>query len=435
MTRLVADYDRMARLADELLRFISRLELGDSHYLRKSMRTEVTGSLDVTDACGDFEDEWSFGRDRISNSLQKLAGFLMSASKEYEETDTQLAIGLLTAGKSPQSRIQNTSSWWNSLTPEEQDEYVRLRPTVIGNLDGIPPDVRYRANAIAIREHIAYLETTNASSAEIEKFQLYLGPDPLLDKKIADLRRSGADPETIARLEDLREAQRNGDPPRQILVFDPSGDGRIAEVHGSLTTADNVVVFVPGISNNLSDFSGRSNSQAQDLYGAGRADTAVISWMGYDTPANFGDPATYLPDRAISEAAQLASFTEGLSATIPGSITVAAHSYGAVLATHAAKAGMNVDRVILIGDPGVPASNVSEYNGAQVFAVHNVGDIIPVPTVHGSNPTTSDFGATVLQGNVDFEDTIPLAAHTSYFKPESTAIGNIMAAAEGKSSH
>lgn len=88
----------MAELADEVTRLVGRLDLGESHYLTGAMRPEVTGSSEITQACNEFENEWAFGRDRLTSSLNKLIGFLQSAAQEYGETDAQMAIDAMTIG-------------------------------------------------------------------------------------------------------------------------------------------------------------------------------------------------------------------------------------------------------------------------------------------------------------------------------------------------
>lgn len=437
MERLVANYQRISELADDVLRMITLLELGDSNHLRRTLGPDVTGSQDLSDACAEFESEWSFGRDRLSSSLKRLAEFLQSAAKVYEDTDVQLAIAQAT---SDSCRIPETNHahWWKSLSPSEQGRLIQERSSTIGNLEGIPPEVRYRANANAIHERIEYLRATGADPEQIRRLESYLHPDSSLAKKIDELRRSGADQVTIARLEELWQTQQERNPPRNILVFDPSGDGRIAEVHGSLKTADNIAVFVPGISNEESNFEAQSNSQAQNLYAASRADTAVISWLGYDTPSGPSDAfenrdlTMFRAGRAETEAHRLVSLTEGLAATTGGSVTIVAHSYGTVLTTFAAQQGMSVDKIILVGSPGVPADNVQEYNGAEVFTVQHVTDYVSMSDPHGDDPTSPQFGATVLQGNGDYFPGIDLKSpHGSYFDTDSIAITNIMSAVEG----
>src|SRR5262245_60660295 len=41
-----------------------------------------------------------------------------------------------------------------------------------------------------------------------------------------------------------------------VLVYDPRGDGRIAQVVGDLATADRIAVLVPGVDNTLANFAG-----------------------------------------------------------------------------------------------------------------------------------------------------------------------------------
>jgi hypothetical protein len=89
--RLVADYRRIAQLADDIDRLVRRLDLGDAHYLRGAMRLDVTGHQGLSDACAEFEHQWSFGRDRLGRSLQQLIEFLVTAAEEYEAADAQAA--------------------------------------------------------------------------------------------------------------------------------------------------------------------------------------------------------------------------------------------------------------------------------------------------------------------------------------------------------
>jgi len=41
--------------------------------------------------------------------------------------------------------------------------------------------------------------------------------------------------------------------PRRFPLFDPAGDGRVAEVFGGLTRAEHVAVTVPGVTDRLGD--------------------------------------------------------------------------------------------------------------------------------------------------------------------------------------
>ena len=194
---------------------------------------------------------------------------------------------------------------------------------------------------------------------------------------------------------------------RQIMLFDPTvDDGRIAEVFGDLATADDVAVVVPGVGNGLDNY---DPANAANLYDARRGDTATIMWLGYDTPPGvesdiLTDPSALGVGRSEEHAPVLKSFTEGIDATSSAEITIVAHSYGTVLATESAEAGMEVDRVILVGSPGVAAANAGVFNGAEVFAIANEGDPIaaqnPIGFGHlGTAPSDASFDAQVLEGN------------------------------------
>src|SRR5205823_7054580 len=102
-------------------------------------------------------------------------------------------------------------------------------------------------------------------------------------------------------------------PGRQFLLFDPEGDGRVAEVFGNLDTAHDVAVVVPGMGNQQSNFDTQLRPKAQALYGeAGwRAGTGVatIAWLGYDAPEG---ASAALPGAADDGAPHLAPFLEGI---------------------------------------------------------------------------------------------------------------------------
>lgn len=289
-------------------------------------------------------------------------------------------------------------SWWDALSRTEQDAIKAQRPDIVGNLDGVPPEARYEANRLSIQAHID------------------------------DLRASGAPDFAIRRFEDLLGEN------RQVLLFDPSGDGRIAEVFGNLTTADDIAIVVPGIDTSLRNY---SSQYAVNLHSAVSGDTATIMWLGYDTPAGLSDrdvsdPSAASNARAIEWAPTLANFTAGLRTSGYGEISIVAHSYGTVLAAEAAKVGMNVDRVILLGSPGVSAADVGVFNGAEVFAAKNFSDYVPPLSPLGTDPTSAGFGAKVFSANA-FN---PMSRsgyfdHSSYFTPGSTALAGIVKAIEG----
>ena len=115
----------------------------------------------------------------------------------------------------PPSRRSSSRS-----TPPSARRSRTSRPELVGNLDGAPIRLRYsyRANA---------------------------GGDPGTRSRGCAPAACPEDRRARAKLREL------DDPDRHFLLFDPAGDGRVAEVFGDLTSARHVAVVVPGMNNDL----------------------------------------------------------------------------------------------------------------------------------------------------------------------------------------
>ena len=255
----------------------------------------------------------------------------------------------------------------------------------------------------------------------------------------------------IHRLEERRnELQRWLTEDRQILFFEPSGDGRVVEVFGDLSAAERIGVVIPGISNdmdNLSVGNGGFRANALSVYEASIHESATpvatIAWLGYDTPDNVGAVAK---SAAAAGAPALQSFLEGVDPVGDKAITVIAHSYGSVLAGTAAQGGIEADNLVVVGSPGTTLDHSSEAvlrPGGRVWVALADSDPIglgislselppswlppiigpawfavdllrdgPEELWHGANPVGEDFGATRIS-------TDGSSGHSSYFEEES----------------
>lgn len=205
---------------------------------------------------------------------------------------------------------------------------------------------------------------------------------------------------------------------RTFLGFDPTGDGRAIEVVGELATAERIVVIVPGNDTTLADFDRGLGgvarrapaAQARAVHAAvaqasPQTRTAVVAWLGYDSPEGFGK-ATIREDRAAAGATALARFTSGLAATNPGArVTVVGHSYGSVVVGRATAAfGPNVTDLVALASPGMGVGDAEELQtSARIWAARAESDWIGwVPGVriaglgHGGDPTDAEFGARTL---------------------------------------
>ncbi|MEW2140366.1 alpha/beta hydrolase [Streptomyces sp. NPDC005409] len=305
--------------------------------------------------------------------------------------------------------VRTVARFFAALDGADRARLAEGYPLVVGNLDGVPVATRYEANLHGLEQ-----------AARVE------------DARSRDVALTPAD-----RALATRRAHRFAslaDPGRQILAFDPTGGGLVAEVFGDLERARRVSVIVPGVDTDALTFE-RSQRRltspvgmAESLYAAERAAapdsrTAVIAWAGYTAPTGVGmDAAT--GRLAFDGAVRLKSLTVSL----PGDAEVAlfCHSYGSVVCGVAARELPDrVTDVVVAGSPGMRASNVEGlHTTARVWATRDEGDwIADVPHLevgglgHGADPVSPDFGARLLSSE-------RARSHTGYFAPGTDSVEN-----------
>ncbi|MGW3627940.1 alpha/beta hydrolase [Streptomyces sp. NPDC000880] len=301
------------------------------------------------------------------------------------------------------------ATFFGSLGSAQRARLADHYPLVVGNLNGAPVTLRYRANRKAL-----------AHSLELESKRVN-DPNLTAEGHSEAIRR-------MHRFQALMSAD------RQILAFDPSGSGRVAEVLGDLERAQRVSVIVPGVDTNLLTFQRTVRKytaplgMAQSLYAAERAASpgtriAVIAWADYTAPVGVGMDSA-IGRLAESGAVRLAALTNGL----PGDSRIAlfCHSYGSVVCGVAARQLPDrVEDIAVAGSPGMRAQNVAGLNArARVWAMRDSDDWIQgVPHLemgglgHGEDPVTPAFGARVLSAT-------GAVGHTGYFEPGTESISN-----------
>ena len=277
------------------------------------------------------------------------------------------------------------AAFFKGLDPDVADALAHERPELVGNLDGAPIPLRYAANAEAIDREIARLQADGVRD-----------DDPRLRK--------------------LRELD---DPNRRFLLFDPAGDGRAAEVFGDLTTARHVAVVVPGMNNDLDNFTGGDAERVQHQASQFDPDqVATIQWLGYDTP----EGATALGTGAAEPGAEaLPRFVEGIRAQRSERLhwTVIGHSYGSLVTGMAESGqGLDADETVLVGSPGVGVDHASDLGDGNVWAGLAKWDLVGYSEWHGPNPHDRAFGATRFH-------TGDISGHSSYFNEGSESLRNI----------
>ncbi|MFV0130066.1 alpha/beta hydrolase [Streptomyces sp. HMX112] len=310
----------------------------------------------------------------------------------------------------PASSASAIARFFRSLTVTQRDRLADRHPLVVGNLDGAPVGLRFRANRQALRQ---------ARDAE--------------RRRVDDERLSpDGHREAVRRLHRFTSLLREG---RQLLAFDPTGKGRAAEVFGDLERAQRVSVVVPGVDTDLLTFQRTARrysapvGMAESLYAAERAAaprtrTAVVAWADYTAPVGVGVEAA--TGRLAADGARRLA---GMTGALPGGskVSLFCHSYGSVVCGLAApRLPPRVTDVAVAGSPGMRAESAAALGTrARVWAMRDADDWIgdlPYLEVgglgHGADPVTPEFGARVLSAH-------GAAGHAGYFEPGTESLRNL----------
>ncbi len=365
------------------------------------------------------------------------------------------------------------AAWWALLTAGEQAALLRLHPDVIGNLEGVPYDVRIEAN----RRHV--LDTLLETRGEI----------PDLEKLVADLQaqvvaagqaisagsRGYPDPglmmalnDAEARLAAARDMERfctdlltghttgfdaagnvvdvSG---HQVLIFDPD-NGRFAEIVGSLgLNTQNVAVMVGGTGSNFTGMGGdftRANQFVTDPQVHPPGSLTIITYLGGPMPQEVAFDA-FDNSYAKNLGPGLADFVNHLQNPTDAPVTVVGHSYGGSVVGAAEVAGMHADRVLHVesagAGPGVDSINDYAYPDTDRYSMTAPGDPIEYaqgtnagPVGHGADPNELGNAVRLETGYADARHPSEgilqgSGAHSGVFNPGSTAYNNILGVLTG----
>ncbi|MFE7532431.1 alpha/beta hydrolase, partial [Kitasatospora sp. NPDC057542] len=308
------------------------------------------------------------------------------------------------------------AAFFAGLSPAQQDALAARHPLVVGNLDGAPVELRYRANALALAAERGH-ELTRAA-------------DPALTPQDHEAART--------RAERYRTLLDGG---RRILAFDPRGRGQVAEVYGDLATARRTAVIVPGSDIDLLRFDRTGNpygtpaGMARALLDATDRQTAVIAWAGYTTPLGLG-PDAATEDLARAGAPRLTRLLDGLAVTTRPQAppTVFCHSYGSVVCGLARPTPAQASGVVVLGSPGMGIDSAADLGpGVPLWAtarngsdwIGNVPDVRLFGLGHGADPTAPGFGARPLPATGSH-------GHDGYFAPGTASLAAYAAVALGR---
>jgi len=310
----------------------------------------------------------------------------------------------------PDSGPARLARFFTSLTETQRVRLAHRYPLAVGNMNGAPVELRYRANRVAL-----------AQARAVERRRMH-------DSRLTPAGQH----EAGRRMHRFEALMREG---RHILAFDPEGSGRIAEVFGDLTRAERVSVVVPGVDTDLLTFQRTHRAysapvgMAKSLYAAERAAgpgtrTAVIAWADYTAPSGIGvDAAT--ARRAAEGAVRLNALVRALPGDAP--VSLFCHSYGSVVCGVAAPAlPRRVTDIAVAGSPGMRVAKAAHLGtSAHVWAMRDADDWIQdVPYLdlgglgHGADPMSAAFGARLLSAR-------GAKGHAGYFEPGTESLVNL----------
>lgn len=350
------------------------------------------------------------------------------------------------------TNADDVKRWWDSLSPEQQKQLIGAHSPDVGNLNGVPTDVRSTVNPAVMTDDINRVAGA-AGKNHVPVDQVTQHPE-----------RYGLTPSAITRYDNAVQTRDGlsfdsaGGKNRVFLqTYDPEafgGRGQAAIAIGNPDKAANTTVLVPGTGSSVRD-GYLSHRDGLNLYDQARkADLtkppSVLVWMGYHAPDSAADLQIGQTTLARDGGALLAADVNGLGATHDGAshVTVIGHSYGSTtVADAAAGSGMQANDVVLIGCPGTDlVRNASDFglaDGGHVYVGAASSDPIgwlggaqqhvPASGVTvglGNDPSVEGYGSTRFKAEVPGM-TWPLSDHSSYFTPGSESLFSMADIASG----
>ncbi len=430
-------------------------------------------------------------RDRYATVLRAALGGLRTDGADPVKISGVDELLIPPADTSP----DQVNRWWDSLSVNQKRLLADQHPPELGNLNGIPADVRDSANHAAMNDDLHKVEDAAR--------QRGLAPETLRDSALNNRNADvfthpweyglcGTDIvryQNAVRTNDFLERDKGSDAdlglPIMLWAYDPlafDGKGRAAIAIGNPDKSRNTAVMVPGTNSSVrGGWMSDGPDDAINLYQQSlKADpdrpTAVVAWMGYDAPEfdhphwqqALTDPAKLeqvgTPWRARQAGALLAADVNGLASThderTPSHVTVLGHSYGATTVADAfVNSGMRANDAVLTGCPGTDlAHSAADFrlDGGRLYVGaastdaiswigesgsglpnglnEALGEPVGLWAGLGADPAHEGFGAVRFRAEVaDSHSLTPwLTDHAHYYDVGSEALHNMTEIVTGR---
>ncbi|MEU6266606.1 alpha/beta hydrolase [Saccharopolyspora shandongensis] len=442
--------DAVGKAAEEVEQIKKRLDA--TEHQARANGFEITEEGGIRDAAPPqdvpAEDVERVKQQRL-RARDELAAAVESILDDAERTDADLAKTLTAAeqdeiqpGAAPAQTMAamapkdggpaENAKWWKSLPDAEREAYTKNPPAWLGNRDGIPAEVRDKANRARIADERSTLQ---ARKDELRAGGVSGDEEDELAKVDAKLKSIDAVEQMLAR----------GD--RQLLLLDTGGErAKAAVAVGNVDTADHVSVYTPGMNTtvdgslNADKQMDQLRRQAQfesDRHGDG-GKVAAVTWVGTEFPqrSEVTDPDRSVATAKLAEEGgkKLASFCEGINTSRDDDphLTAIGHSYGSTITGYAMQEqGHGVDDAVFSGSPGVGTDDVEDLNvpAGHSYRIEAKNDWVADLGRFGGDPSHLD-GMTGLSAK-ESEHGKGVEGHSSYFAPDSTSQYNMSTVVAG----
>ncbi|UOZ04063.1 alpha/beta hydrolase [Amycolatopsis sp. WQ 127309] len=352
------------------------------------------------------------------------------------------------AGATP----SQTAAWWASLSPAGRAILLHDRPAALGAMDGLPAEVRDKANRDVFGQRYSDLRSQRDDLRQ--RMAALDRSDPTQQSEYFDLERELAPVDKkLQGLDAINERLTQplpGQPPAFLLGVDTNGAGHAIIAVGNPDHAQNLATYVPGTYAGLDGFATdiqRADIMSQTASMINPVPTSVITWAGYDAPQSI------VPDAAGTSFADhaepgLRRFQDGLDAShdpISVNSTVIGHSYGTTVVGQTARDfGLPADNLVMVASPGVGVQHATDLRldgvppdqmSHHLYATKSAMDPVPALTNFdnpaldridplGPDPTTGWFGGHPFDSDLT-------GGHSDYWDPNSKSLRGMAAVIAG----
>jgi DNA-directed RNA polymerase subunit H (RpoH/RPB5) len=412
---------------DALIRELEQQAIDDTASALEQLRSQRRGYSDFL---------------RASLTVLRTAGYDPAVLQAVDAPEAEEPEAL----PAPGSSAEDVNRWWKTLSTEQQSRLINDHPPELGNLNGVPVDIRSRVNEAVMNDDLRRVQDL-ATQNGVTVSEALRDPGRYALTGVAVIRYSNA-----CRTRQGLEGAASGHAPVFLLKYMPeafAGDGAAAIAIGNPDTAANTAVLVKGAGTGLREGSAAKPDAVRIYQESSRADwgkgTAVVLWLGYDAPDGWDDPGLREPGLARVGAQTLAADVNALAVTHQGApthMTVLGHSYGSTVVSDAAAGyGMRANDVVVVGSPGTDlAHSAADFHlsrGGHLYVGAASGDVVtwtpgqvtgpglfgPSFGGLGDDPSVDGYGSTRFKAEVPAMD--PIGDHLHYFDDGSESLFSI----------